>query len=149
MNYKTLLYTLIAVTLIACNQKSDESENIKKLLEKESATWRAGDGKGHAECWHIQPYSKILVSTADGHTFDIPAIAMTNTDPKSMGNGGYAINTNYKMNITGNNAWVSHDEVSTAKNGKRSYSHEIRLVEKIKGEWKLVGQSIHVYKSER
>ncbi|WP_157492207.1 hypothetical protein [Flavobacterium fryxellicola] len=41
---------------------------------------------------------------------------MTNTDPKSMGNGGYAINTNYKMSINENNAWVSHDEVSTAKN---------------------------------
>lgn len=33
-----------------------------------------------------------------------------------MGNGGYAINTNYKMSINENNAWVSHDEVSTAKN---------------------------------
>ncbi|OAB27191.1 hypothetical protein SAMN05444395_104168 [Flavobacterium fryxellicola] len=59
MNSKLLLYSLAAVTLIACNQKSDESKNIKKLLEKESATWRAGDGKGHGECLHIQPYSRI------------------------------------------------------------------------------------------
>ncbi|TDE06900.1 endo-arabinase [Flavobacterium sandaracinum] len=149
MNCKSLIYLLVIASLIACKQKSDESEKIKKLLETESATWRARDGKAHAECWHIQPYSRILVSTADGKTLDIPAIAMTNTDPKSMGNGGYSVNTNYKMSIKENNAWVSHDEVSTAKDGKRSYSHEIRLVEKIKGQWKLVGQSIHVYKSER
>jgi hypothetical protein len=26
---------------------------IKNLLEKESATWRAQDSKGHSACWYI------------------------------------------------------------------------------------------------
>jgi len=30
----------------------------------------------------------------------------------------------------------------------KTYSHEIRLLEKINGNWKLVGQTIHVYKTE-
>lgn len=125
-------------------QKTDESEVIKRLLEKESATWRAGDTKGHAECWYIQPYSKVLVSTGDGKAMDIPAIAMQ--APIKNASGGFAVNSNYKMSIHENNAFVSHDEISTAKDGKKTFSHEIRLLEKVNGEWKLVGQSIHIDK---
>jgi hypothetical protein len=73
---------------------------------------------------------------------------MKNTDPATMGNGGFSVNTNYKISIQKNSAWVSHDELSTSKEGTKSYSYEIRLLEKIKGEWKLVGQSIHIYKPE-
>ena len=55
------------------------------------------------------------------------------------------MNSNYKFHVHGNEAWVSHDEVSTAPDGAKNYSHEIRMLEKIKGVWKLVGQSIHLY----
>jgi hypothetical protein len=128
--------------------QSKEEDAIKKVLEKESSTWRARDSKGHAECWHVQPYSRILVSTTKGETFDVPPMAMIDTKPENMGNGGFSVNTNYKMSINGTNAWVSHDEESTAKDGKKTFSYEIRLLEKIKGQWKLVGQSIHIYKQE-
>lgn len=141
-------YLLIAISLTGYSQNKEESELIKKLLEKESATWRAQDSKGHSDCWYIQPYSRILVSTPKGETFDVPPAAMMNTKPEAMGNGGFAINTNYKMSIKGKTAWVSHDEESTAKDGKKTFSYEIRLLEKIKNKWKLVGQSIHIYKSE-
>ena len=127
-------------------QKTDESEAIKRLLEKESATWRAGDSKGHAACWYIQPYSTILVSTLDGKTMNIPASAMQ--APITNPTGGSSVNTDYKMSIHGDNAWVSHNEISTSKNGKNTYSYEIRLLEKINGEWKLVGQSIHIDKNK-
>jgi hypothetical protein len=33
-----------------------------------------------------------------------------------------------------------------AMDGKKSYSYEIRILEKIDGQWKLVGQSIHLYR---
>jgi hypothetical protein len=128
--------------------QSKEEDAIKKVLEKESSTWRARDSKGHAECWHVQPYSRILVSTTKGETFDVPPMAMIDTKPENMGNGGFSVNTNYKMSINGTNAWVNHDEESTAKDGKKTFSYEIRLLEKIKGQWKLVGQSIHIYKQE-
>lgn len=145
MKWKLSFLLLISVSILGYSQKSDDNESIKKLLEKESATWRAQDSKGHAECWHIQPYSRILVSTAEGITIDVPPSAMINTSPSAMGNGGFSVNTNYKMSIHKNSGWVSHDEESTAKDGKKTFSYEIRLVEKIKGKWKLVGQSIHIY----
>ena len=63
-----------------------------------------------------------------------------------MGKGGHAESSNYLFSIHGNNAWVSHDERSFAKDGAITYSHEIRILEKVKGEWKLVAQSIHLYR---
>jgi hypothetical protein len=143
---KQFLLLPFIVSLVGCSsgKKTDESAAIIKLLEKESTTWRTGDHKGHAECWHIQPYSRILVSLADGTTIDVPPAAIVDPAAK-MGNGGVSVNSNYKMSVKGNCAWVSHDEVSTATDNTRSYSYEIRLLEKIDGEWKLVGQSIHMY----
>jgi hypothetical protein len=138
------LFLIASLIFLSCQLKTDESAAIKKLLEKESATWRAGDFKGHADCWQIQSYSRILVSTTDGNTYDVDPENINN--PKAaMGNGGVSVNTNYKINITGNNAWVSHNEESTSKEGKKTFSYEIRILEKIKGQWKLVAQSIHLY----
>ena len=141
---KVFQLLIIAAFTISCNHKSDDQKEIIKLLEKESATWQAGDIKAHADCWHIQPYSRILVSTADGSIIDVPPAKMIN--PTKMGNGGVSVQTNYKMNISGNNAWVSHDEESTSKSGEKSFTSEFRILEKINNEWKLVAQSIHVYK---
>ncbi|WP_296685346.1 endo-arabinase [Flavobacterium sp.] len=148
MKWKAALSLIISITSFAYSQKIDEEAAIKKLLEKESSTWRAKDVKGHTDCWHVQPYSRILVSLPNGQTIDVPPTAMQNEKPESMGNGGFAVNSNYKMSIHKNNAWVSHDELSTDAEGKRTWSYEIRLLEKIKGQWKLVGQSLHIYKKE-
>jgi hypothetical protein len=142
---KLTLVLLSSCLLAGCSQPMDDTAAIKQVLEKESATWRAGDVPGHASCWHIQPYSRILVSTTDGQALDIPPAQMLAASP-SMGQGGAAVNTNYKMHVAGNTAWVSHDEESTAKDGQKTYSYELRLLEKIDNQWKLVGQSIHLRK---
>ena len=123
----------------------NESKAIIQVLEKESATWRAGDFKAHADCWHIQPYSKILISTGDGTFLDIPPAAMIDPTTK-MGDEGTSSNSNYQFSIHADNAWVSHQEESIAKDGVKTHSYEIRMLEKINNEWKLVGQSIHVLK---
>lgn len=140
---KLSLILLSGCWLAGCRQPSDDTAAIKHLLEKEAATWRAGDVAGHAACWHLQPYSRVLVSTADGQALDIPPAQMLASSP-AMGQGGAAVNTNYKLHVAGNTAWVSHDEESTARNGQKTYSYELRLLEKLDGQWKLVGQSIHL-----
>ena len=81
-----------------------EETAIKTLLEKESATWRIGDIKGHAACWKIQPYSKILISTGDGTVLDVPPELMINPTKGMTGNGGTSTNSNYNMNIQENYA---------------------------------------------
>lgn len=147
---KTLSFLVVFATIClcyGCNRNSnDDATAIKKLLEKESSTWRSGDSTAHAACWIIRPYSRILVSTTDGKVYDVPPEMMIRPSPGSMGRGGTSVNTNYKMSIHGNEAWVSHNEESTSADGQKSYSYEIRMLEKVNGDWKLVGQSIHLYK---
>jgi hypothetical protein len=76
--------------------------------------------KGHSDCWYIQPYSRILISTAKGETFDVPA-AMINTKPE-----GWVVFCKHKLQ--NKHQWrSSHDEESTAKDGKKTLSYEIRL----------------------
>lgn len=148
MNWKISICLLISLFAMESKAQNSEQENIKKLLEKESATYRSGDSKAHASCWHIQPYSRILVSTTDGNTYDVPPAEMVKISEDTTPRGGSSKNSNYKISINGKTAWVSHNEESTATDGTISYSYEIRLLEKIKKEWKLVGQSIHMYKKK-
>ena len=148
MKWKVVLYLFIGVSSFAYCQQGKEEAAIIKVLEKESATWRAKDVEGHKDCWNVQPYSRILVSLPDGKTIDVPPASKQNMQAENMGNGGFAVNSNYKMSISNSSAWVSHDELSTDAEGKRTWSYEIRLLEKIKGNWKLVGQSLHIYKRE-
>jgi hypothetical protein len=143
---KILLFCLLKSTPCFSDfQPVNDSTAIKQLLAKESATWRAGDVKGHAECWQIRPYSKILVSIGNGMFVNVPPDAIINPSPNNMGNGGTSSNSNFQFSIHENNAWVCHDEESTDKNGNKTYSTEIRLLEKVNGQWKLVGQSIHIH----
>lgn len=144
MNFKLLLSLLLSLTIINCCAQTADSLAIKTVLEKESSTWRSGDAVAHASCWHIQPYSRILISTPQGATYDVPPQNMVNI-ALPMGHGGSSKNSNYKMSINSKTAWVSHNEVSLSTTGEKTYTYEIRMLEKIKNEWKIVGQSIHVY----
>ena len=141
----SILFLIFIIALNGYCQNAEELA-IKQLLEKESMTWRTGDIKGHAECWSIQPYTRILISTVEGNVIDVPPDLMIHPPATMVGKGGYSINTNYKMHITGYNAWVSHNEESTALDGTKSFTYEFRILEKINSQWKLVGQSIHAYK---
>lgn len=143
-----LLLILVVTSTLGFSQTSEEKAIIQ-LLEKESATWRSGDIEAHADCWAIKPYSRILISTLDGQVIDVPPEFMINPAPGSAGNGGTSRNSDYRIGITGNSAIVSHNEVSIAKDGTKTYSYEIRMLEKIDGEWKLIGQSIHQYNPEK
>ena len=144
---KTFFLLLLTASLFCtgCYQKTDDETAIKTLLEKESASWRSGDIKAHADCWHLRPYSRILFSNGQGLTVDVPASLMIHPKPTQVGHGGSSTNSNYHFSIYKTNAWVSHHETSTAADGKKSYTYEMRMLEKVNGEWKLVGQSIHQY----
>jgi len=141
-----LIVFLMTLLIESSGQYAKDSVAIRLLLEKESATWRSGDIRAHADCWQIRPYSRILISSGDGTVNDVPPSIMINPPPELTGKGGYSTNSDYRMSIKGKSAWVSHNEESVSKEGKRTYSYEIRILEKVKGRWKLVGQSIHIYK---
>ncbi|MDO6474113.1 nuclear transport factor 2 family protein [Alteromonas sp. 1_MG-2023] len=142
---KFLIAGLLLVSTTAFASYTTDEAEIIALLEKESATWRSGDLEAHASCWNIQPYSRILVSNANGSVMDIPPQVIVAPPPGSAGQGGTFEHTDYRFSVVGDSAWVSHHEVATAADGDKTYSYEIRLLERFDNEWKLVGQSIHIY----
>ncbi len=140
-----LAVCLLFTVAFGNGQTNNDSVAIVKLLAKAAVSFRSGDANTYADCWKVQPYSVILISTADGKVMSIPAEAMVK--PSShMGQGGFATATNYRMSIHKDNGWTSFDEISTTKDGTKSYSHEMWMVEKINGDWKLVAASLHFYK---
>ena len=143
-----LLVIYLSLFSVSSFSQTEEEAAIIKLLEKDSATWRSGDLEGHASCWAIKPYSRIVVSTADENVIEVPPAYMVSPPEGLAGKGGTFIHSNYEFSIQGNMAWVSHDEVSYSKEGQETKSIEFRMLEKIKGSWKLVGQSIHVLPPE-
>ena len=145
MRMMLLAFVSLLAGIVLNAQTTNDTTSIRQLLEKESATWRSGEIEAHASCWQIQPYSKILVSTAEGKYYDVPPKSMITPSRAMVGKGGSSTNSNYIFCVHGNDAWVSHDEKSVTKDGIVTYSHEIRILEKINGQWKLVAQSIHLY----
>lgn len=145
MKHSFLFLLLLSLPFVTCSAQTADSAAIKLVLEKESATWRSGDAAAHASCWYIRPYSRILISTPEGATYDVPPANMVNLS-LPMGHGGSSKNTNYKLSINGNSAWVNHNELSLSTTGDKTYTYEFKMLEKIKDEWKIVGESIHVYK---
>jgi hypothetical protein len=146
MKQPCLTLLIGSIILFSCNKKADEISAIKAVIERETTTWRLGDIKAHAACWYIQPYTRILVSTAEGLTLDISPNIIINPTPDIMGDKSVSINTNYKISVNGNSAWSSHDQETTSTGGTKSYSYEMRMLEKINGQWKIVGESVHHYK---
>ena len=144
MNKFLLLFSMFSVATLHAQIASDTLE-ILDLLEKESRTWRSGDVAEHASCWQERFYNKVWINRGGGVLLDIPAEVIINPSAEMTGQGGQAYLSNFQFNIYGDQAWVNHDEVSVGVDGKETYTHEMRLLEKVKGEWKLVGQSLYPY----
>jgi Tol biopolymer transport system component len=130
-------------------QTVQDSLTIIRLLEKEGIAWRKGDVKAFADCWATRPNGRIFNSSSDGVSRAIPTSFMQNPPTNIMGGGGFSIHSKHDMSIGGNTAWVAHDEVSINKEGEETLSHEIQLLEKISGQWKLVGRSAQFYNPEK
>ncbi len=140
-NYFNLVILAMASTL-ASAQTTNDTIAIKELLIKEGATWRIGNIEEHASCWMVKPYNTVLFSNAEGQVSDLDPDIIINPSKEFIGQGGFSMHSNFTFSIYDQNAWVKHDEISIDTNGKRTYTKEIRFLEKdATNHWKLVGQT--------
>ena len=142
-----LAFLILHATASCFSQSEKDSILIKNTLSKESNAWRKGDINGYVACWERRPYNTVLMSTGNGKVLDLDADVIFNPSVTSIGGGGFSVHTNFKFSIHSNTAWVKHDEVSISKDGERSYTKEIRFLEKVSNKWKLVGQTGHHYEN--
>jgi hypothetical protein len=144
---KTLLLTLscLLASLPMLHAQTADETAIKQVIEAETRAWQARDVAAFKSCWHIQPYFAVFTSGPDYHASITPEMFNSLTS-EGMGNGSVCTNSNYRISVKGNAAWSAHDQVDTSPQGEKRYSHEIRILEKINGAWKIVGSSVHAYK---
>jgi hypothetical protein len=125
-------------------QSADEA-SIKKVCEAETRTWLDGDKAGHAACWNVQSYSTAMISLPDGTFITASGNELMATEDKAMGGGGSFTNTNYVIRISGNTAWATFDQSGADTKGNKKTSKELRILEKVNGEWKIVVMDAHLY----
>lgn len=123
-------------------QSADETA-IQQVIENETRTWLVADIQGHAACWKVQPYSFVIVGLGDGTCISLNTDQIRTPDPKVMGGGGTFENSRYNIHVNGNTAWANYEEVKTSPKGEKTYSKEVRLLEKIDGFWKIVAMTVH------
>lgn len=137
----------VSITTLVFAQNVDETA-IKTVIEKETASWLAADADGHASCWEIKPYTRLFVSEADGKHHVISPEMLRNAK-QYMGGGGKSENSNYNIVVNNLTAWATYDQVKTTEKGEKNYSHEVRMLEKIAGNWKIVAECVFHYDPNR
>ncbi len=95
--YKIIFFSICYLIIMNTQaQYAKDTAAIRKVLEHDAIAWRANDIPAHAAGWHIQPYSRILVSTTDSKCYDVKPEDAINPPNGKLGSGGVAIMNNVK-----------------------------------------------------
>ena len=95
--------------------------------------------------WIVDDKTIMNVSMPDGTHIQLSgadALNDTNVPPE---NHATFKNSEYKFSIYGDIAVVTYTQEVTLAEGGRVNSHEMRVVEKVNGEWKLHISSVHQF----
>lgn len=140
-----MVLAIFSATFFTAQAQTADETAIKTVIEAETQAWHDGNIQKEIGYWNIQPYSRSLISLETGQV-----IVMTSENAKNAEqtapDGGVAANSNYQIHINGNMAFSTHDQLTTEKSGTKRYAHEMRVLEKVDGKWKIIGLSAHLYK---
>ena len=129
--------------------RKEDSTAITTLLEKETTAWHARDAEAMAACWANTEYALTAVyhgvmASNNGVAYftnpkkDMPEKVKTMVASMGKPDGSTFKNENYVMNISGATAFVHFYETTTSGDGSKRTDYQIRYLERINGEWKIV-----------
>lgn len=146
-NLFLFLFTLVTVINTLNAQTADELA-IRQVIEGESKAYHHEAVRAtFLNYWHIIPESRMVYTGPEGGSM------LTGADMEKARSSGqfpppdYVVNeyTNVVIRADGRIAWASLDQKSTAPDGKITYMHEFRCLEKIGQAWKIISSSVHRY----
>ena len=138
-----IIASVISVISITGFAQAKDEAAIKTVIEKETQSFGNADAEGMIASWANTAYASSLVYYGGGIFYqtnpklDLPTryrTLMTGATP----DGSTFSDTGYVIHINQNSAFVYYDQTITAKDGSKTYAHEVRNLEKINGEWKLI-----------
>lgn len=135
------------VTASHLSAQNPEEAAIKAVIEAETTAFcKVSMADVVQQYWILDDKTTMCASQIDGtmvlyHAEELKA--QTDAPPPSHATFQ---NSNYQIYLNGNLAVVNHDQVVTmAEDQSKQYSHEIRVMEKVNGVWKIHMSSVHKY----
>jgi hypothetical protein len=124
----------------------DEEVAIRTMLQKETEAFTKKSLADVAqEFWLLDDKTLLLVTFPDGtHLSHKAADLLLLTDAPPEGHATFE-KSEHKITIMNDLAYDTHDQTVILEDGSRQYSHEIRILRKINGVWKIHISSVHQF----
>lgn len=148
MKFSLLVTFLLAFTLI--HAQTDE-DAIKAVIQAETEAFsKKALADVAKEFWIVDDKMVMMVTLVDGTTLQLyKADVLENTSVPPESHATF-VKSNYVIQVAGNMAYASHDQVVTLapeEGGGKVNSHELRVLEKVNGVWKIHASAVLQYKN--
>lgn len=146
MNPRILFITLLFLSpSLIFSQSADESA-VKTVMEAYGTAAGTQSWSDLAKTYWILDNNTIVYSSfMDGAFVELHADQMKVSTDLPADAPATVQQSNHLIVVSGNIASVSFDQLRTGANGAKVYSHEMALLEKVDGAWKIHLSTIHRY----
>jgi len=145
---KPLLFGYILLNFNHLNAQSQDENQIKNVLENAAAAFLSESLTAVAEkYWIIDSSTVRSISFLDGSTYQLRGSDLEYADEIPPEGHAEIRRYNYKVYIKGDFAFVTNDqEVTIIADNNKQFTHELWVLEKISGQWKIHLQTVHHFK---
>jgi hypothetical protein len=121
------------------NATKEEEAAIIKMLEADTKAFLAGDVAGLKSTWAFTPYTRGMAVSSNGQkAYGGSGDEMLKWVEGIQPTEATFVNSNYNIQINGNMAWATFDQKVTQPGKSTAAAHEVRCMEKINGNWRIV-----------
>jgi hypothetical protein len=140
-----LLFCLIIATATWAQSTEDEKAIMQLLIAETDDFTKLSIAELAKKHWILDDKTTMMVTLYDGtHLFLKTSEILEYTQAPPEGHA-IATKSDWKFSVTGNVAFVTFAQQAATKEGDKIYSHELRMVEKVNGVWKIHASSVHQY----
>jgi hypothetical protein len=140
-------YLTLSFPIILSSQTPDEVA-IQQLLESETKDFLAMPmsevAKRH---WKLDDQTLMVVTKHDGSRIERGRDSILAVKVRRFPAPTDVVKTDHFVHINGTSAFASHEQIFIDRQtGDKTYSHEIRVLAKVDGAWKIHVSNVHQYK---
>lgn len=140
-----ILFYFGSATVVLAQNTAEEAA-IRALLEAETKTFCNASlsevGKQH---WILDDKTILNVSMPDGTHLQMTKDDILDATETPPPNHATFANKDFRFSIQGDIAFVTYTQTATLADGSRISSHEMRILEKVNGTWKIHISSVHQF----
>jgi hypothetical protein len=141
-----LFITFLVFTASPVFSQDAEEKAVKEALEGAgTASGTQSWSEVSKNFWILDNNTIVYSSFMDGKFIELRADQMQASGDLPADSPAIVSQSNHQIAVNGNMASATFDQLRTGANGEKVYSHEMALLEKIGGAWKIHLATIHRY----